>query len=378
MRVLIISDRYYPDNSGTSVRSIAFAEGLAGQGVDVHIATLARLMVVGTSEEAIHTSSEVIRVVKVHRYASQLKMFFKLLRLCQQQQFDLIHARGPRYGFIAYLLSMVLGIPFITELNYILPQKNLVKKFLLTRALRASDRLIVLSKFACDWITEELGIPIERVDVIINRIDTSQFNLIPGDEKRKDLGIEKKTVIGYVGTFHEWQGVLDFVRITHKIRDKRADVVFLMVGYGPDHQATLDLAEELGLSQDFIFTGNVPREEVPAYISAMDIVLLARTPDLLNQIAIPLKLFEFMAMEKVVVVTPVKSLVEVIKDGQNGVIAGPELEDVAGKILGLIDDKKMRKSIGRIARTEVMANNDWDSAIDELIQCYQLVFNKNK
>lgn len=359
MNILIISDRYFPDNSGTSIRSIALAEGVVRNGIQVEIATLKEFSDLGLNITKEALSFEIINGIQVFRFRSQIEMIFGLIKLIKRKKYHLIHARGPRYGFIAWILWKLFHIPYILEINYYIEQKNLIKKFLLQRILFSSNRIIVLSNFAVDWLVNNFKIKKEKIDVIVNGIEIEKFTLSQSDENFLDLCLDNCDVVGYFGTFHGWQGVFNFVKAAKLICNKNKNVKFLMVGDGPDLNRTIELSKELEINEKFIFTGNVSNLMIPKILSKMDIVLIPRTSELINQIAVPLKILEAMAMEKAIVVTPARSLVEVIEDRFTGLIADYAIEDIVDKVLNLLNNYQLRKFLGKNARNEIMSKYSW-------------------
>ncbi len=378
MRILILSDRYLPDNSGTALRSAALATGLVRQNAtQAHVATLTRCMLPGLAEGNQPPGDEDLDGVRVHRFSSEKALALGLPTLHRRFHFDLIHGRGPRYGFYARMLGMLFRIPSIVELNYIIPQQGLLRRAIWHYTLQSASRLVVLSDHARKWATEDLGVSPERIDVVINGIDLSRFSPEKiGNEKKALLGLDDHPIVGYVGTFIEWQGVLEFVRVAALVAAQRTDARFLMVGYGPDFERTKQMITELALDDRFVLTGNVPPAEVPSCMMAMDVVLLARPPQLLNQVAVPLKLLEAMAMGRAIVVTPVRGLCELVRDRETGVVAGPSTEDIASAVLGLLDDSNMRVAIGKSARQSVETRYTWESAVSSLLTSYQRVLHK--
>ena len=74
----------------------------------------------------------------------------------------------------------------------------------------------------------------------------------------------------------------------------------------------------------------------------------------------PMKPFEAMSMEKLVVVSNVDALDEIVDDGKNGrVFMKDDVEDLSRVLLNCIDDRKMRKSIGKKSREWVSENRTW-------------------
>ena len=106
------------------------------------------------------------------------------------------------------------------------------------------------------------------------------------------------------------------------------------------------MVDQLGLSDSFVFTGAVPPETVPAYLSAMDVFMIARPPMLLNELAVPLKLLEAMAMQLAVIGIDLPALREVIVDGVTGIIADADAASLARATSRLIEDATYPAHVG--------------------------------
>jgi glycosyltransferase involved in cell wall biosynthesis len=372
MRVLILSDRYLPDATGTALRISRLLHSLLYDHPrqEIHVATLTTCLSPGICGEGDILRSEKLNDVNVYRFASELSLVKGLRGLCIDCQFDLIHARGIRMGLYAKLLSLLVGIPYIIELNSVNPQRNYLKTIIWTRTLRSSKRLIVLTKYAGEWLNAEFGFPEDRIDIVMNGVDLDQFQ---GSDSGKEtaLGSKDSYVVGYAGTFLEWQGVFSFVHAAFLIALECPEARFLMVGDGPAFRETKNLVDDYGLTGKFTFTGLVDPQEVPAYMQKMDIFLIPRPPEFLkNQIATPLKLFEAMAMECAVVVSSVHGLSDVVDDGHTGLVADPMAQSLADAVLRLIKDKDLRVRISATARRAVLRHYTWESAAKHLHQAY--------
>jgi len=376
----MICNSFLPENNGTAIRSAYLARGLLKLNQELYIGTINNNKLQSVKYEGIFIEQKNLDEISVKRYDSQFQLTIGLIILHLKIKFDIIHARGPRYGLIAWMLHKIFGTPYIIEINSFLPQNNRIKKILLSRIIKSSTRLIVLSDYAAIWFNQTFGVPENKIDVIKNGVDISSFEISTNEMIKNDLGIsDEVVVVGYAGTFYKWQGVFDFVKVAKLIVSQRKDVKFLMVGDGPDYRKIKSMIKEYGLSDFFILTGNVPFQSVKLYLDAVDIVLLARTPDLLNQLSIPLKILEAMVMKKVVVVTPVNGLKEVINHKKTGIIAGPNLESLSTAILEIIENTELRISVGESARKEVITNYQWDLQGGLLLNSYgKAVSNKNE
>lgn len=375
IRVLILSDRYLPDLTGTALRVAQLVHPLVqGQACEIHVATLMQHLAPRVSQQTILSGYEVLDGVHVHRFASERLLALALFQLQHRYRFDVLHARGVRYGFYARLASLVSGVPSILELNSINPQTNFIKSLAFRYAIRSSSRLIVLANHARQWAAQHYGVPPDQIDVVVNGVDPNRFqNQADASFIRQQLGLQGAVVVGYAGTFLEWQGVFEFVRAAAHVLAQQPNVRFLMVGDGPDFGQTRDLAEKLGIADRFIFTGLVHSEDVPAYMRAMDVFLLARpVHHLKNQLAMPLKLLEAMAVGSTVVVTPVHGLTEVVHHGENGLVVSDSTPtSIAQTVVELVVNQQLRARLALAARREVEEKYTWDAAARNLLSSYQ-------
>jgi glycosyltransferase involved in cell wall biosynthesis len=376
-RVLILSDRYLPDTTGTALRIARLGQPLLRAHFcdELHIATSLQCTLPDAGERAAAVpppAYEQIEGVHVHRFSSEWNMLKKLPAIHRRHRFSLVHGRGVRYGFYARLLSTRWHVPSILELNSVNPQRKGIRSILWNYTIRSSDRLIVLSRYAGEWLMRGMAVPEDKIDIVINGVDVKLFDATSAlPDFRLRYGLAGARTVGYFGTAVEWQGVFDFVRVAAVVAGQAPDIRFLMVGGGPDLDRTKQLVEHHGLSQRFTFTGPVPPHEVPAHLQIMDVVLMPRPPRFLkNQLASPLKLFEAMAMKKAIVVTPVRGFSEVIIHRQTGLVAGPSTREIASAVMELVRDEGLRLLLGRSARGQIETGFSWESAAGQLGESY--------
>jgi glycosyltransferase involved in cell wall biosynthesis len=110
------------------------------------------------------------------------------------------------------------------------------------------------------------------------------------------------------------------------------------------------------MEREVVFPGPVPRDEVPAYIDAMDICVL---PDS-NAFGSPIALFEFMAMGKPCVAPDLGPMRDVIHDHATGIMF-PHGDYIALRksLLCLVEDSALRNHIGQQAKQIVFERHTW-------------------
>lgn len=129
--------------------------------------------------------------------------------------------------------------------------------------------------FACSKEAGRFMFPGRKVSVFNNAIDLSRFafDRDARDVLRTKLGIPRgAVVIGHTGRFtfqknHDW-----IIRVFTKFVELRRDSYLLLVGAGPLEKDMRRLAHDLAVSDRVIFAGS--RNDVPAYLSAMDLFCL--------------------------------------------------------------------------------------------------------
>ncbi|MEM1583004.1 MAG: glycosyltransferase family 4 protein, partial [Candidatus Bathyarchaeia archaeon] len=116
-----------------------------------------------------------------------------------------------------------------------------------------------------------------------------------------------------------------------------------------------------------IFTGRIPQDEVPYYYSMSDIVVV---PSL--QEAFGLVVSEAMACGKPVIGTNVGGIPDQIIDGYNGFLVKPRSpEDIAEKIIWLLENQEEAKVMGMRGRKIVEEKFNIERKMDRIIELYK-------
>ena len=224
------------------------------------------------------------------------------------------------------------------------------------------------------------GVPEEKLVVLPNGVHTSRFQ--PRERNARleaELGLREKTVIGYAGGLVDYEGLdllLEAVAALKQARSGPSGLDFHLVVVGDGHyESTLHaLAERLGLGDVVTFTGRVPHDRVPDYLSLFDIAPFPRLPLPVCEMISPIKPFESMASAKAVVVSSVAALTEIVQDRTTGLVFEKGSAADLARVLGeLLDSRDLRFKLGESARTWVTNERDWSSIVDIVDATYRAV-----
>lgn len=136
-----------------------------------------------------------------------------------------------------------------------------------------ADYLFACSRAAGEWLYGKRACKGDNFFILNNAIDTEKFifNEETRLKKRKELQIEDKFVIGHVGRFHPQKNHYFLIDIFKEIYNINKNSVLLLIGDGDLKKSIQEKVEDLGLSNNVVFTG--VRPNVPELLQAMDVFL---------------------------------------------------------------------------------------------------------
>lgn len=236
----------------------------------------------------------------------------------------------PALIYERYCLNLTAGvlaarkhkIPFVLEVNSPLVDEMSKESGLIGRNVaQRCERLVLTQATRVVVVTdvlrkhyEQQGFDTSKFQVIHNGIDPALFHPdVDARPTRARYHLADRCVIGFVGWARQWHRLDLLIEAYAKLPDRQRFAV-LICGDGPAIPGLREQAKMLGVADAVHFSGGLDHHEIPAHIAAMDIAVLPSIP----VYASPMKLFEYMAMGKAVLVPDQPNLHEVIVAGQNG------------------------------------------------------------
>lgn len=301
----------------------------------------------------------------------------RLRRAADDFRPDLIYERYALFGFAGVLFASRRGLPLILEVNtpyaqawakYFGLHLQRLGRWLERRTLRGADHIITVTQTQ-RALLQGLGIPASRISVSHNAIDPDWFsNDRQFDPRiRSSLGLQN-IVVGFVGTMNRWQGIPEFKQVIGDVLGQCSNVSFLFVGDGEFRPVLEEFSRSHGLEKRVVFTGRKPHREVPPLVAAMDIAVLLDS----NNYGSPMKLFEYWAMGKAVIAPRVEPVLEVLRDGETGLLIDPgNARQMVDRILELARDAALRDRLGRAGRAYVVANHTWRTNALEIVRAHE-------
>jgi len=210
------------------------------------------------------------------------------------------------------------------------------------------------------------GVPAERLHVVRNGIDLSQFPArVTRRDMRERLGLARDAlVLACVASLIRYKGHLDLLNAVSLLEREGKQVTLLCAGDGPERSALMEEARRLGIAPRVRWLGT--RTDIPEILHASDIGVLAS-----HEEGSPNAVLEYMAAGLPVVATAVGGSGESIVDGVTGhLVPARAPERLARALARLLDDPAQRAALGRQGRRRALREFD----IDTCVARYSCVF----
>jgi glycosyltransferase involved in cell wall biosynthesis len=226
---------------------------------------------------------------------------------------DVVIATSPQFfaGWAGVPVSRAHGAPLVLEIRDIWPDSitavGALKEGRVIRALEgleralydAADHIVAVGEgYRQNMIRK--GVAPAKIDVVTNGVDADLFTPRPADAAlRARLGLKPDAfVVAFAGTIGMASGLEVTLGAARRLKQQgRDDVVFLLIGDGAVRADLEAQARAQGLD-NVIFTGLVPRPELPDYLASSDACLVHFRKQELFSTILPSKFFEDAAMEK--------------------------------------------------------------------------------
>ena len=180
----------------------------------------------------------------------------------------------------------------------------------------------------------------------------------------------RKHMVGYVGVMGDQEGIDLLLKVAREVVfDHGRDVQFVLVGGGPALDDLKAITRELNLMEHVTFTGRAPDAELFEVLSTADICVNPDRVNPMNDNSTMNKILEYMAFSKPIVQFEVKEGRFSAQDAS--LYAAPnDTQDMAAKILSLLDDPARCAEMGRLGRERIEGELSWDHQVDTLVAAY--------
>jgi glycosyltransferase involved in cell wall biosynthesis len=290
---------------------------------------------------------------------------------------DVVHTHSAKGGVLGRLAATSLGVPAVVHTVHGAPfhpyqgrGARALFRWCEWYAARKCHALVSVADAMTDLLVEARVAPREKFTTIYSGMEVEPF--LAADEHRdamrRELGFASEhVVIGKIARLFHLKGHEYVIDAAAHVVSRCPHVRFLLVGDGTLREKFERQIASAGLIKHFHFTGLVPPDRIPAFISAMDILVHASLREGLAR-ALP----QALIAGKPVVSFDIDGAREVVIPGETGCLIAPrQVAPLADALVELANDAALRRRLGQRGRELFTEQFRHETMTRQLRQLYQ-------
>jgi glycogen synthase len=332
------------------------------------------------------SGTNLLKKVPLFGLLKELSLFYTRIRdVVKEVSPDILHASSPVLCAIPALMAVrKMDIPLVYEIRAFWEDAAVASgkftenslKYRLIRILetivcRHADRIVPIS-----WAMKEdllaRGIPKNKLFVVPNGVDG--LNFAPKARNQNlfaRMGLSGKTVLGYLGTFYDFEGIDDLIRAFEMLYKHQKDIALLLIGGGEMEQPIRDQVKRLR-NPNVVLMKKVPPEAVPDYYALMDIVIYPRKSSRITDMTTPLKPLEAMALGKPVICSAVGGLKELV-GSDNGLFFTPgNNRELINCCRRLMQSPELAARLAASGKKRALLERNWTQIVEKYVSVYNI------
>ena len=384
MKFLLLTQYYPPESGSASIKMSELAEYLSSEGHDVTVVTGFPNYPYGKIYEGykmklyMREKLNGVNVIRTPLYITSKKYSFKH-RMVNHVSFmltsiyggliskrpDLIYYYSPPIflGFSAWVLGSIFKVPVVADINDLWPQApialGVVKNRYIKKIAEWFEKFVYNKTTYLFFYSHTMkksviarGVPAYKTEIHPLWVSTNVFRSVKNSEVlklKKEYKFDGKFVVMYAGYIGVPQGLDVMIQTAEKLKKYR-DIIFVIIGDGPEKENLIKEAENLKLN-NVRFIPFQPREKIPSFLSCADILFAHLDPAPHRLGTIPAKVLSYMSMGKPLIVAAKGETERLISEIRCGIVVEPRnSEEIAKAILDLYHNEDLKNEMGKRGR----------------------------
>ena len=293
--------------------------------------------------------------------------------VCVQHEYGIYGGVAGRH--VLTLLSK-LKMPVVTTLHTVLRNPNPDQQIVLEEIVRLSDRLVVMSEQAAQFLRDIYSVPVGKIDIIPHGVPDFQF-MDPNYFKDR-FGAEGKSVLLTFGLLSPNKGIENVIRALPAILARHPDVVYVVSGVTHPHirrrdgekyrEGLMALADELGVGPNLILVNRfVSGEELVEHVGAADIYI---TPYRQEAQIVSGTLAIALGAGKAIISTPYWHAKELLAERRGVIVPFESPDAITEAVLSLLDNDGERHAMRKRAYLH-SRETIWQKAAQKYMRSFQ-------
>ena len=296
---------------------------------------------------------------EIHNYSAIAEL------IAGSTNFDIIHA----HDWLAYPAGIaaknITGKPLVIHVHAtefdrsggnINPKVYAIER----EGMELADKIIAVSNFTKSIITNKYGISPDKVTTVYNAVEPVFHDKSTNFKKR----INEK-VVTFLGRITQQKGPEYFIEAANLVLAKMNNVKFVMAGSGDMMNAMIDRIAELGISDNFHFTGFLEGGDVQKMFQLTDVFVMPSVSEPFG--IVPLEAMQFKVP---VIISNQSGVSEILENAIK--IDFWDTYAMADAIFGLLNYPALSQHFIEEGKTEV-DNLKWVNSAKKVLNVYKSI-----
>lgn len=362
----------YPTHGGSGVLATELGLCLAQRGHQVHFISYSAPFRLRGYHENIFYHEVDVSAYPLFKYPPyDLSLATKIVEVAEEHSLDIVHAHyAIPHAISAFLAKEMMrgkGVKIVTTLHgtdITLVGKDESFYSAVKFGIEKSDGVTAVSHYLAERTKKEFYIDNE-IKVIHNFVDTSRFSPTANNCVKKHFAPNGEYILMHTSNFRSVKRLNDTIEILAKVK-KKIPAKLLLVGEGPDRQASHELAVRLGVHDDVKYLGT--QDYIENLLGCADLFLLPSSEESFGLAAL-----EAMSCGTPVIATEVGGLPEVITHGVDGYLYPVgDTHAMAEGAVRLLTDESLFSSFKTAARAKAVEN----FRVELMVPIYEAFYQK--
>ena len=368
MKIGFLSTYFYPVAGGAENNCFYLAKELAKHH-EVHVFTSDR------KDKQRFKREEIIHNIQIHRFGTwfryryYLALYPGIINAIRKADLDILHVHS--LGFFQHDIAVLMKKigkktklvitphgPFMALDNYGLHERILKKAATILEIPfnRLYDAIIQVNPYQKEWMTS-LGFNEDKIHFIPNGIPKEAFRKVPPLKQHKG-----RFIITYLGRIQEYKGLNQIIQVLPNF----PKILFIAMGEDAgDQQRLQNLAKQLKVEKQVLFTGKVSEKEKLQLLDTSEIFILPSKWE-----AFGIVIAEAMARGNAIISTETEGGKFLVKKENGFTYEFGNIKQLKEKLSILISNKKLRKKM-QLANKKKAQEFLWDKLTKQTEELYK-------
>ncbi len=283
------------------------------------------------------------------------------------RRYDVIHLGDALLCIAGFVPRILLGRRVAVSVHGLdLTYRSRLYQAYLSLFLRAD--LFIANSQSTQRIAEAKGL--SPVRTILIGVADRYFDVVRG--RHQDAELEQKAagrvILVTLGRLVRRKGAVWFVQ---HVLPKLSNVLYVLVGAGPDHDEIVRAAHESGTSHAVWLAGSVSDERLLALLAGADIFVMPNISVPGNVEGFGIVAIEAAASGLPVVASRLEGIPDAVSDGENGSLVMPKNSEAYIAVLeSLVKDEAERRRQGERGRAYTALHSAWPKIIEQYVAAF--------